>query len=138
MGLMNKALITAAMIASFSSLAAVEVDFHRDVSPLVVDGEEIGFNMFSRDPYQLEDGQNQVVVRLSKLVDKQGEKEKFNSKVVVITFDTQDQSIVIEPATKVTRIDHAEKFNENPKFKLVAKSGDVISSEQASYLMLVA
>ncbi|MDN3613540.1 DUF2057 family protein [Vibrio gallaecicus] len=126
-----KTLVALAVCVPFSSLAAVNVQIHRDVAPIIIDGESVGFSFSKKSEVELANGVNQLVVRVEKLVDKQSEKEKFNSRPIVLTFNASDTEIYLEPAVNVKRSSQAEEFNENPAMRLTDQSGNEIEVTQA-------
>lgn len=128
---MKKLFVVGAVIASFAPRAEVSVDFHSDISPLLVGGEEVGYSFFAKSDYVLPDGNNQVVLRVSKLVEKLGEREKFNSKAFVLTFNQANEELFIEPDAKIVRVEHAEAFDENPKFSVKDSQGKEVKFELA-------
>lgn len=112
------------LTASFAPQADVGLRFHNEVSPIIVDGEEVGFRVFGTPEYQLEDGTNQIVFRVSKLVEgTTGEREKYNSKPYVMTFNAKDLNLYLAPSGKITRKSHAKAFDEKPTFSLTDESG---------------
>lgn len=111
------------MVASFAPRAEVNIEFDRDISPLLVGGEEVGYSFFSKSGYTVPDGTNQVVLKVSKLVEKLGEKEKFNSKAFVLTFTEENEQLLIAPDAKIMRLDQAEDFDTNPRFSVTNKQG---------------
>ncbi|HAS62043.1 MAG TPA: DUF2057 domain-containing protein [Vibrio sp.] len=113
--------------ASFAPQAEVGLNFNSNVVPLVVDNEESGLWAFSKPKFEVPNGTNQVVFRVSKLVDNNsGEKEKFNSDPFVVTFNAADTQVTLAMDAKITRLIHVEKFNENPKMKLTDSNGNVL------------
>lgn len=118
------------MVTSFAPQAQVDIKFHRDITPIVIGGEELGFSLFGQSSFELPDGKNQVVFRVAKLVERQGEKEKFNSTVLVATFDAQDDEIFIEPGMTITRVEQAEAFNKTPNISFKSKSGNDLNVQQ--------
>jgi len=129
MKVIKRMCVIGAVVASFAPKAEVNIDFHSDVSPLLVGGEAVGYSFFSKTEYTVPDGTNQVVLRVSKLVEKLGEKEKFNSKAFVLTFTEENQTISIEPNAKIMRLDQAEDFDKNPDFIVKNKQGRTIKYE---------
>ncbi|MCR9421480.1 DUF2057 domain-containing protein [Vibrio sp. RM-69-4] len=111
-----KALMLSAIVVPFSSLAKVEVRLSDDVNILAVNGEEIGFRVNKLSKLELDNGVNQLVVRVAKLVSKYGEFEKFNSHPVVITFEAEDQTLDIGIEETVNTVVQAEAFNQKPIF----------------------
>ncbi|NOH81349.1 DUF2057 domain-containing protein [Vibrio sp. RE86] len=126
MKVIKRMCVIGAVVASFAPRAEVSLDFHSDISPLLVGGEEVGYSFFARSAYTVPDGKNQVVLRVSKLVEKMGEKEKFNSKAFVMTFDESNQELFIEANAKLMRVEQAEAFNETPRFSVKNAQGKQI------------
>lgn len=131
MKVIKSLVVVGAMIASFAPRAEVSVDFHSDISPLLVDGDSVGYSFFAKSSYTLPDGDNQIVLRVSKLVEKLGEKEKFNSKAFVLTFNQTDQELFIEPDAKIVRVEQAQAFDQKPKFSVKNTQGKEIEFELA-------
>ncbi|WP_104399163.1 YccT family protein [Vibrio penaeicida] len=123
MKLLYKVLTTSAVLLSFQAQADVKVHLHRDLAPVVVDGEEVGFSFGAKSPLVLKDGKNQIVVRVSKLVAKQGEHEKFNSEPIVVTFEAANKELTLNPAKVITRSDQVGSFGDNPKVKMLDVAG---------------
>lgn len=122
MKLFYKTLAVTAMSLAFQAHADVTVHLHRDLAPVVVDGEEVGFSFGSKSPLVLNNGKNQIVVRVSKLVEKQGEHEKYNSEAMVVTFDATDAEFTLKPSQLVTRVDQVDAFDSNPSVVVVDSS----------------
>ncbi len=131
MKIIKALVVIGSVIASFAPRAEVNLNFHSDISPLLVGGEEVGYSFFAKPSYAIPDGTNQIVLRVSKLVERLGEKEKFNSKTFVLTFDGENEDIFIKPDVKITRIEHAEEFDRSPQFSLKNPAGKVIKYEIA-------
>ena len=131
MKVMKALLVVGSMVASFAPRAEVTVDFHSDINPVMVAGEEIPYSFFSKSSFSLPDGKNQVVLRMSKLVEKLGEKEKFNSKTFVLTFSSENSVLFIEPGSKVVRVEQAQRFDKSPSFIISDKKGNQLAHEVA-------
>ncbi|MFL7865518.1 YccT family protein [Vibrio cincinnatiensis] len=111
------ALFLISMLCSGVAAAAVQVNLSKDVELLAVNGEAIGLRLIKKNTLKLDDGLNQCVVRISKLVRQMnGEFEKFNSDPVIITFKAQDQSIHLSPKEDISTSVDAEAFNQYPHF----------------------
>ncbi|MEZ9231872.1 DUF2057 family protein [Vibrio amylolyticus] len=130
MKVMNKVLVVGAMITSFAPMAAVDLTIDRNIAALVANGEEVGFSFSKKERYEFENGTNQMVLRVEQLVTDLGEKEKFNSLPIVLTFDTADTSLRVSTEHKISRSDQADEFNKNPRFKITDASGKEINVKQ--------
>ncbi|MCP4325964.1 MAG: DUF2057 domain-containing protein, partial [Alteromonadales bacterium] len=94
--------------------ANINVSLHQDLEFLVVKNKNVGFKIFDDSKVTLKNGQNQLVVRISKLLTNQGQREKFKSEPIVITFDLKDANVVIEPTRTFLLKDRVEGFDKNP------------------------
>ena len=77
MRLVRSTIIAAGIMASFSSFAAVNVDFDVEIEPLLINGEEVSSFVSQMTKTELNDGPNQMVVRVSKLIRQNGVHTKF-------------------------------------------------------------
>ena len=69
-----------AAAVSCNSFAQVTVSLDRDIEVLVTNGEEFDKPMIGHaGKLVLPDGENQLLVRVAKLIHRGGKKEKFNS-----------------------------------------------------------
>lgn len=130
MRVLGSILSVGALMASCNAIAQVEVRLHRDVAPLVIQDKEVGFSLKKKDTILLPNGTSQLVVRIEKLVEHLGEREKFNSKPVVVTFDAQDSVVNIEPIKSISQRSQAEEFDKNPKFQISVVSGKLEENTQ--------
>ena len=120
-------LVVTTMMTSFAPYADVGLNFHRDISPIIVQGEEIGYSLFAKSVYQLENGNNQIVFRMAKLIESNGgDREKFNSHAFVLNFDADDIDVRLESEVNVLRENQAIEFNRNPNVVLVDEGGNHI------------
>ncbi|WEM41658.1 DUF2057 family protein [Photobacterium sp. DA100] len=119
---MNKILktfiATTALLSAGIANAAVEVSFDKDLELLVANGEAMGKLAMSPETITLENGPNQLVVRLSKLVSYSGEYKKFRSEPVVVTFDVADTELLVKPSRHIVREQHINGFDKNPSMKI--------------------
>ncbi|MGF1753889.1 DUF2057 domain-containing protein [Vibrio makurazakiensis] len=130
MKLIKKVIFVSAMIFPLSAVAAVTVHLDRDVAPVAVNGEEVGFSLSKKDKFVLDNGTNQFVVRVSKLVENMGEREKFNSSPVVITFDEKDTDVYIKPSIELRRTNQADEFQDKPFMAVVDGNEQDIAVKQ--------
>lgn len=115
---------------SFQSAADVKIGLNQDVQPVVINGDELGFSLTSKKEFNLENGQNQIVVQIEKLVQNRGEYEKYNSVPVVITLEQADTSLTISPSSKVSTTEDAKQFDKQPKFTVKNSNNDVVNVQQ--------
>ncbi|MCP3700010.1 MAG: DUF2057 domain-containing protein [Aliivibrio sp.] len=109
----------ASLFFSSSILAQVNVEVDRDINVLAINGESVGFSLLKKENLEFKNGVNQLVVRIEKLVTSAyGEKEKFNSAPVIITFDLNDKNVEVLPSQKIKFAKDAEVFDKNPTFIL--------------------
>ncbi len=124
MKLWFNALIGSAALLSFHAFSDVKVNLHRDITPLVVEGEEVGIRLGTKKQLTIPNGTNQIVVRVSKLITNHGVYEKFRSKPVVVTFDAADTELTLNPAKVFTRAEQLGDFQENPEIVMYGSSGN--------------
>lgn len=110
------------------AFADVVLELPKDVQLLVVNGNDAGYSSFGFDYKEnvtMPNGINQVVFRVSKVVNESGNKmTKFKSKPLVATFDSAD-SILELNVPNLKSLSQGYSFNDNPKFDVVSKQGDL-------------
>jgi len=111
----NKLVISLFVIFSFSAQASINVSLHQDLQLLVVENKNVGFTLFDNNQFTLENGTHQIVVRVSKLVSKQGQKEKFKSTAIVVRFNANDANVTISPSRTFMRTEEIQGFDKNPQ-----------------------
>ncbi|MBV7298510.1 DUF2057 family protein [Enterovibrio paralichthyis] len=127
--ILRSILLLGGLIPSIS-YAQVNVTLHKDIEAIIVNGEELPMTLMSKNNFMLENGQNQLVVRLSKLVSSGSEFEKFKSDPLVITFATSDEDIFVEPTRNITSERQIKDFKQNPSFELLTPDNRKIESQQ--------
>ena len=132
MKLISKLVAVGLGLSSLPALSAVDVQIQREIAPVIINGESLGFTLQKRSVLELDDGLNQVVVRIEQLVQNSlGEREKFNSTPVVVTFDESNVDLELTIPKRFSTIAKAEQFNENPQFLLTnKKTGKVVKTTQ--------
>jgi uncharacterized protein YccT (UPF0319 family) len=125
----KKLIISLFAVCAFSAQAAINVSMHQDLELLVINGKNVGFTVFGNNKFTLENGQSQIVVRVSKLVIKQGEKEKFKSEPIIVSFDINDANLMISPSRTFMRVEEIQGFDKTPTV-IVTKEGLPIDVEQ--------
>ncbi|MFH0264785.1 YccT family protein [Vibrio rumoiensis] len=126
-----KILLLAGLVsASFQAAADVKIDLNQDVHPVVINGDELGFSLLSKKQFNLDNGQNQIVIQIEKLVQNRGEYEKYNSVPVVITLDQADTHLTIAPSSKITTTEDAKLFDKQPEFTIKNANNEVVKVKQ--------
>ena len=116
----------AGMLVATNVQAAVNVSFDRDVELLAINGKELGAFTKSPSEIELEDGPNQLITRVSKLVSYNGEFKKFLTKPVVLTFNLSDADLHVSATRTIIRDDQIKGFDKEPSFK-IEKEGNGFS-----------
>ncbi|MCG3885693.1 DUF2057 domain-containing protein [Photobacterium leiognathi] len=119
-------LLASSLFFTFCANADVNIDFSPDVETVIVNGKETLNILESTKSLSLENGLNQIVVRVSKLVEGQGNLEKYRSEPIVITFTTQDKKLMIKPKGRIINPVDVRNFNENPKMILETSDRSII------------
>ncbi|MGF1738406.1 DUF2057 family protein [Photobacterium satsumensis] len=109
---------TTALLSAGIANAAVEVTFDKDLELLVANGESMGLLAKSPESITLDNGANQLVVRVSKLVSYSGEYKKLISEPVVLTFDVEDTELSVGPTRHIVRDHQINGFDKNPEMKI--------------------
>lgn len=128
MKLLRSTIFAAGMMASFSSFAAVDVDFDVAIEPLLINGEEVSSFATQMTKAELDDGPNQMVVRVSKLIRKNGVYTKFKSEPLVVTFDATNVGIKVEPGKKFSSAEQVGDFQTNPTLKITQADGRLLDT----------
>ncbi|NLS11609.1 DUF2057 domain-containing protein [Vibrio sp. SM6] len=111
--------------------AQVTLELDDEISLIALNGEALGINFFAKNRYDLEDGINQAVVRVGKLVRKtNGEFEKFNSSPMIITFKASNETVMLLADDTIETVAQAEQFNKKPYITVQAESGNAIVTQQ--------
>lgn len=111
-------LLATTYFISYGANAAVDVTFSPDVETVVVNGKKTLNLLESTEELKLDNGLNQVVVRVSKLVEGQGQLEKYRSEPIVITFNASDTKFNISPKNRIINAVDVSNFDANPSMKI--------------------
>ncbi|KXF81270.1 YccT family protein [Enterovibrio coralii] len=113
------------------SQAEVVVKLHKDVEALVVNGEELPLSVTTKTKFTLPDGVNQLVVRVSKLVQSTStDWDKFKSDPLVLTFNVSDTELEVLPTKRIFSERDIGNFKKSPSFKLVDSKGNETQANQ--------
>lgn len=130
MNCFNKLVVLIFSVCTFSVQADIKVSLHQDLEILVLNNKNVGYTIFDNNEFTLKNGENQIVIRVSKLVIKQGYKEKFKSEPVVLSFNLSDVNVEVTPERSFIRYEEIKGFDKNPTF-IVTNNGENISVENA-------
>ena len=122
-------LLAISLFFAFGANAAVDVTFAPDVETVIVNGNKTLNLLEGTEDLNLDNGLNQIVVRVSKLIQGQGELEKYRSEPMVITFTANDQNINIKPGARIISSVDVSNFNAKPSMELVAENGSIIDAK---------
>ncbi|WP_157617610.1 DUF2057 domain-containing protein [Vibrio mexicanus] len=111
-------------VISLGSMAN-QLTVERGVEVLVVNGLKVG----EEKAYQINQGFNQVVVRMSKRLTKGSSREYFTSKPFVIDFDTTKDAVINHPQV-INYSDAEKKFRHSPKW-IVKSDGKLLVHNSA-------
>lgn len=125
-----KSILVVGALMPFVANAEVNVTLHKDVEAVVVNGEEIPMSIMGKSQFSMENGTNQLVIRLSKLIATGSEFEKFKSDPLVVTFSSENTDIFIESTRDITREAQVKGFKQSPSFTLTDQSGNAVASQQ--------
>ncbi|MEZ9526036.1 YccT family protein [Enterovibrio norvegicus] len=125
-----KSILVVGALVPFYASAAVNVTLHKDVEAIIINGEELPLTLMSKNTFSMENGTNQLVVRLSKLIATGSEFDKFKSDPLVITFSSENSDILIKSTRQIDRDAQVKGFKESPSFTLTDQSGNAVSSDQ--------
>ncbi|MBE1274682.1 DUF2057 family protein [Enterovibrio baiacu] len=107
-----------ALSVSSGAVADVTVKLHRDLEFMVINGEELGFNFGTQKEQVLPNGQNQLVIRMSKLLPNGSSHDKFNSRPIVVTFDASDTKFELAPTRRIESERDINGFDQKPSVKI--------------------
>ncbi|PMN89042.1 DUF2057 family protein [Enterovibrio norvegicus] len=107
-----------ALSVSSGAIADVTVKLHRDLEFMVINGEELGFNFGTQKEQVLPNGQNQLVIRMSKLLPNGSSHDKFNSRPIVVTFDASDTEFEFAPTRRIESERDISGFDQKPSVRI--------------------
>lgn len=129
---MKKVVILSSLLAAGFTLPAVadvKVELSPELTLLAVNGsEDFGEKWYSNTrEVNLKDGDNQVLVRVEKLIPQAGDWAKFNSKPMVVSFNANNETVKLSPAFKIDGIQAQNAFEKDPKLDLLTQSGETVN-----------
>ncbi|KKD62118.1 hypothetical protein RN22_02020 [Grimontia sp. AD028] len=107
---------------STSVFADVSVKIPNGVQVLVENGNETNFSNLgfdSKDTVIFPNGNNQLVFRLSHIVQESGSKKtKYKSVPMIATFTANDTTLNLKINKRITTLDEGRTFNKKPNFTI--------------------
>lgn len=114
-----KILAIASLFGCSATMAEVNLELDPDIHVIAINGESLGFTLMKKGNLELKNGTNQLVVRIEKLITSEyGEKEKYNSVPVIMTFDVSDLNVQLSASKNIKYIKESVLFNKDPRFIL--------------------
>ncbi len=119
------------MMFAGSVNATVGIEIHRDLQVIAINGEEVGLSVSNISELSLENGTNQLVLQLSKLVEDGGGYVKLRSLPFVVTFEAANTDVAIKPTRIILRDNQINGYDRNPKVILDSSKSPILQSHQA-------
>ena len=92
--------------------------------------KNVGFTIFDNNKFKLEDGKQQIVIRVSKLVIKQGQKEKFKSEPLIISLDLENVDLEIFPERDFLYHKDIKGFDKKPVVLAKVNGKEVVVQQE--------
>ncbi|MGF1696957.1 DUF2057 domain-containing protein [Vibrio lamellibrachiae] len=132
---MKKLAVLSLALCSVFAHAKTTIQTDSRVEILAVNQEINQIANKGKGDLQIENGQNQLLVRVTAMIDTNGGKEKFNSSPLVVTFDVSDETLLLETPFAIRDQRAVNKYTANPTLKItsngqeISASTDVITNE---------
>lgn len=113
-----------------NAFANVEVSLGDSIDIIASNGEEVGMRINPIHHLELDSGTNQIAIRVSKLIQKpDGQFEKYNSPVSILTFSADDQKIVVLPSQNIKNKEDADAFTKAPNYTLTTEGEITVTQD---------
>lgn len=123
---MRKFILIAGLLIT-SVVSAEELIPQTGVEILVVNGVEVKED---REPVELQDGLNQVVVRYSNSVGKGGSKKVFESKPFILSFNAPENKSTLTAPKTYSYEQANNSFKKSPKWVIESESNEISYSQE--------
>ena len=127
-----RALLAAALVST-AAQAQIQLNADKDVQILVVDGEEVG-SFGHTSNLTLDNGTHQLVVRVERVIHMGGNKNKYKSPVMVVTFNDNDSQVKLNAGMLIANEAISKEFDRNPS--IIMSSNNPEFSYQQDVLMV--
>lgn len=115
------------LLVAFSAIAQPLLNFPKEMTPQLLNSQRIVSSPSGQ--LQLAVGNNQLAVTIGQIVYEDGKRRKFDSELLVLTFNaTQNQSLSLSYKPFRT-IDDAKAFSVSPQLSLFDSSGQSVEYE---------
>ncbi|MCG9726010.1 DUF2057 family protein [Vibrio brasiliensis] len=123
-----KQLFAAVALVLVSSMANAQVTIHTDnrVEILAVNQQINQIPKKAKGDLKIANGHNQVLLRVTAMVDGNGGKQKFNSNPMVVTFDASNETLLFETPFAIRDQRGVRKFEKQPTVK-VTRNGQPVT-----------
>jgi len=130
---MNKLLI--AFLCLFSAVAQAKVTIQTDkrVEILAVNQSINQIPNKGKGDLKIANGENQLLIRVTGLIDTNGGKEKFSSLPMVVRFNAQDQLLLLETPFPIRDQRAVNKFEKSPSVKITSNGNAVVHEMDMIY-----
>ncbi|MFM2590657.1 DUF2057 family protein [Vibrio sp. TBV020] len=131
---MNKIFAVIAL-GLMSTLANAQVTIQTDnrVDILAVNQEINAIPKKAKGDLKIENGVNQLLIRVTAMVDGNGGKSKFNSFPMVVKFEANDQTLKFETPFAIRDERGVRKFEKQPTVKVTSNGKDVPAETDLIY-----
>jgi uncharacterized protein YccT (UPF0319 family) len=117
--------IACGLLMSSMAMADSALTFQSEIVPEVVNSKAIHNGFFTAvDRIKIPEGQNQIGVTVGQLVFEDAKRRKFDSDLMLVSFDAKDGESYQLSYKKMRTMDEANRFNQNPQFTLTNQAGE--------------
>ncbi|MGD8117779.1 MULTISPECIES: DUF2057 family protein [unclassified Vibrio] len=122
-----KKIIAAAIVLLMCSMAHAQVTIHTDsrIEILAVNQQLNQIPKKAKGDLKIANGHNQILLRVTAMVDGNGGKKKFNSHPMVVTFDAQNETLLFETPFAIRDQRGVSKFEKSPTVKVTSNGQSV-------------
>ncbi|WP_070968719.1 DUF2057 domain-containing protein [Vibrio sonorensis] len=113
------------LILSTSAWANITIQTDSRVEILAVNQEINNVPKKGAGDLKIENGINQILVRVTSMVDGNGGKSKFNSNPIVLVFEANDETLTLESPFAIRSERDVERFNNNVDVKISSRGQEV-------------
>lgn len=125
MKLLPISLLVALLSISVGSYADVAINFDRDIQLLSVNGESEGFTLGHRSELTLEPGVHQLLLRVERVIQMSGKKNKYKSPLIVVKISGNDGELTLSPTRIIRNEENAREFDRHPALNIKLIQGQI-------------